>query len=67
MITDRSARILNIENFGVVVGNPADIVVIDAPSPEKAVAELRQPVAVFKRGRRTMAWDLPQLFTPASA
>jgi cytosine/creatinine deaminase len=67
MITDRSARILNIGNYGVEVGNPADIVVIDAPSPEKAVAEIRQPVAVFKRGRRTVAWDLPQLLQPASA
>jgi cytosine deaminase len=67
MITDRSARILNIKNYGVEVGNPADIVVIDAPSPEKVVAELRQPVAVFKRGRRTVTWDLPQLLHPASA
>jgi len=49
------------------VGNPADIVVIDAPSPEKAVAEIRQPVAVFKRGKRTVAWDLPQLLQPAGA
>jgi cytosine deaminase len=67
MITDRSARILNIANYGVEVGNPADIVVIDAPSPEKAVAEIRQPVAVFKRGKRTVAWDLPQLLQPVSA
>src|ERR1700761_5383333 len=67
MITDRSARLLNIKNYGVEVGNPADIVVIDAPSPEKAVAEIRQPVAVFKRGKRTVAWDLPRLLQPASA
>jgi cytosine/creatinine deaminase len=67
MITDRSARILNLGNYGVKVGNPADIVVIDAPSPEKAIAEIRQPVAVFKRGKRTVAWDLPQLLQPASA
>ncbi len=66
MITDRSARILNLRNYGVEVGNPADIVVIDAPSPEKAVAEIRQPVAVFKRGRRTVAWDLPQLLQPSA-
>lgn len=67
MITDRSARILNLRNYGVAVGNPADIVVIDAPSPEKAVAEIRQPVAVFKRGKRTVAWDLPRLLRPANA
>jgi cytosine/creatinine deaminase len=67
MITDRSARILNLGNYGVAVGNPADIVVIDAPSPEKAIAEIRQPVAVFKRGKRTVAWNLPQLLHPAHA
>jgi cytosine/creatinine deaminase len=67
MITDRSARILNLRNYGVEIGNPADIVVIDAPSPEKAIAEIRQPVAVFKRGKRTVTWDLPQLLSPVSA
>jgi len=30
--------------------NPADIVVIDATTPEEAIAEIRQPGAVDKRG-----------------
>ena len=33
---------------------------------KKVVAEIRQPVAVFKRGKRTVAWDLPQLLHPAT-
>src|SRR3989442_5885702 len=38
----------------LVVGNPADIVVIDAVTPEQAIAEIRQPLAAFKRGRQTV-------------
>lgn len=61
MLTDRSARILNLANYGIKVGNPADMVVIDSPSPERAVSEVRRPVAVFKRGRRTVTWHPAEL------
>jgi cytosine deaminase len=54
MLTDRSARVLNLRDYGIAIGNPADIVVIDSPSPERAVAEIRHPLAVFKHGRRTV-------------
>jgi cytosine deaminase len=47
MVTERSARILRADDYGIAVGNPADIVVIDSPSPERAIAEIRHPVAVF--------------------
>src|SRR5947208_5532467 len=50
MLTERSARLLNLADYGLVIGNPADIVVIDAVTPEQAVAEIRQPLASFKRG-----------------
>ena len=64
MLTDRSAALLNVRDYGIVIGNPADVVVIDAQSPEQAVAEIAQPVAVFKHGRRTVQWDLPTLMRP---
>ena len=64
MLTDRSAALLNFRDYGIVIGNPADVVVIDAQSPEQAVAEIAQPVAVFKNGRRTVQWDLPMLMRP---
>ena len=67
MLTDRSARILNLRDYGIEVGNPADIVVIDSMSPERAVAEIRHPVAVFKRGRRTVTWRPAELGLPPSA
>jgi cytosine deaminase len=64
MLTERSARLLNLTDYGVAVGNPADIVVIDAITPEQAVAEISQPLAVYKRGRRTVMRHPPELVRP---
>jgi cytosine deaminase len=64
MLSERSARLLNLTDYGLAVGNPADIVVIDATSPEQAIAEIRQPIAVFKRGRRTVVRRPPELRRP---
>lgn len=54
MLTARSARLMNLADYGIKPGNPADLVVLDATSPEQAVAEITPPLAVFKRGRRTV-------------
>ncbi|MGA6962047.1 MAG: amidohydrolase family protein, partial [Xanthobacteraceae bacterium] len=48
MLTARSARLLNLPDYGFAPGLPADIVVVDAQSPEQAIAEIAQPLAVFK-------------------
>jgi cytosine deaminase len=64
MLTDRSARLLNLQDYGLAVGRPADIVVINASSPEQAIAEIAQPVAAFKGGRQTVAWAPPELLRP---
>jgi cytosine deaminase len=64
MLTERSARLLNLKDYGLMVGNPADIVIIDAETPEQAIAEIRQPLAVFKRGRRTVVRHPPELVRP---
>ena len=64
MLTDRSARLLNLEDYGFSIGGPADVVVIDALTPQQAVAEIAQPVAAFKHGRQTMQWALPTLLRP---
>jgi cytosine deaminase len=64
MLTERSARLMNLKDYGVKVGNPADIVVLDATSPEQAVAEITPPLAVFKRGRRTVTRARAELHRP---
>jgi cytosine deaminase len=64
MLTDRSARLLNFTDYGFAVGNPADVVILNAQTPEQAVAEIAQPLATFKNGRQTMQWNLPELMRP---
>jgi cytosine deaminase len=64
MLTERSARLMNLKDYGIAIGNPADIVVLDATTPEQAVAEIRQPLAVFKRGRRTVTRPRAELHRP---
>ena len=64
MLTERSARLLNVKNYGFKIGNPADVVIFNAETPEQAVAEIAQPLAAFKNGKQTMAWELPKLMRP---
>ena len=64
MLTERSARLLNLADYGFAVGRPADVVVIDAHSPEQAIAEIARPLAVFKNGKRTVVWHPPELLRP---
>ena len=64
MLTERSARLLNLQDYGIKVGNPADIVVLDASTPEQAVAEICHPLAVFKRGKRTVTQQRAELHRP---
>jgi cytosine deaminase len=64
MLTTRSAELLNYTTYGLKAGNPADVVILNASTPEQAVAEIAQPLAAFKRGRQTMRWSLPELIHP---
>src|SRR6185295_7460166 len=60
----RSAKLMNLPDYGIKVGNPADVTVLEATSPRQAVAELREPIAVFKRGRRTVTRHPTELHHP---
>ena len=53
MITSRPAALLRLDDYGIEVGRPADLLVLDCPDPELAVAELVLPKYGFKRGRHT--------------
>lgn len=64
MLTERSARLLNLKDYGVKVGNPGDVVILDAESPKQAIAEIAQPLAAFKNGRQTVRWNAPELLRP---
>jgi len=65
MITTQSARLMNLDDYGIAVGLPADLVVLDCSSPMEAVAEIAPPLAGFKAGRPTFSRQRPVLHRPA--
>lgn len=55
MVTVLPAKLMNLSDYGIAIGNPADIVVLDCRDGAAAVAELAQPVLGIKRGRMTFS------------
>ena len=64
LVTDQPAALMRLTDYGLAPGMSADVVILDAPSPEAAVAELSPPVAVYRAGRRTVTRPLPTLHRP---
>jgi len=64
MISTRSAALMNLRDYGLRVGKAADLVVIDAPTTEAAVAELSPVLYAFKRGRRTVTRPPVEIHRP---
>ncbi len=64
MISNRSARLMNLKNYGLAAGCSADLVVLDATSVEDAVAELAPVLFVLKRGRKTVSRERARLHRP---
>ncbi len=53
MFTTESARLMRRPGYGMAVGNPADLTLVDAPDPVAAIREVAPVLAAFKRGRRS--------------
>jgi cytosine deaminase len=64
MVSDRAARILRKDDYGIAVGNPADLVVWNAKTPAEVIATVAQPVMGFKRGRRVFTREMAALHRP---
>ena len=64
MVTHRPARLLRAADYGIAVGKPADLVILDALSRAAAVQELAQPLWGFKRGRRSFTRTPARLHRP---
>ena len=64
MVTERPSRLLGRDDYGVAVGNPADLVVWDAASAADVVATNAQPLFGFKAGRRTFTRSRAELHRP---
>src|SRR5215470_17773711 len=53
MITSLPARLMNASDYGIAVGHPADLVVLESRDPASAVAELAPPLYGLRGGRRS--------------
>ena len=64
MVTADAARLMNLDDYGIAVGKPADLLVLDCESSFSAVAELARPLAGFKAGRKSFEAARPRLCPP---
>jgi cytosine deaminase len=64
MVTTLPARLINAPDYGIAVGRPADLVVLDSRDPAMAVAELAQPLLGIKRGRRSFTRSAAMIHRP---
>ena len=67
LVTTLPARLMNLGDYGLALGNPADLIVLDAATPSDALAGLREPVLGFKNGRQSFARPAARLFPPAGS
>jgi cytosine/creatinine deaminase len=61
MVTSLPAKLMNLRDYGIAVGNPADFVVLNSRDRTGAVAEIARPLFGMKNGRRTFVCPPPQL------
>jgi cytosine deaminase len=64
MVTTMPARLMNLPDYGIAIGNPADLVVLDCQNPVAAVSELARPLFGIKAGRRTFVCPPAVLLPP---
>jgi cytosine deaminase len=64
MVTERAARLMRIADYGIAVGNPADLVVLDCESAVAAVSEIAPALMGWKRGRHSFTRPAATLHRP---
>ncbi|MDT1062630.1 amidohydrolase family protein [Paracoccus sp. CPCC 101403] len=64
MVTHGPARMLGIRDYGLRIGDQADLVVLDADNLTEAFTGIALPVAGYKRGRKTFERSPAKLIRP---
>lgn len=64
LVTKLPAKLMNLKDYGITVGNPADMIVVNTDSGRNAIAELPDIVAGFKNGRQSFDRPRARLMTP---
>jgi len=66
MVTTMPARLMRLGDYGIAIGNPADLVILDAATADAALAEIAEPIMGFKRGRLSFERPAARLNMPLS-
>jgi len=66
MITTLPAKMMNLTDYGIAVGKPADLLVLDCNDRSAAIAEIATPLFGIKRGRRSFERSAARLIPPCS-
>lgn len=66
LVTEMPAKLMNQRDYGIAVGHPADLIVLDATTATDALAEIAEPILGFKAGRRTFERPPARLLRPAA-
>jgi cytosine/creatinine deaminase len=64
MITGSAAKLMRLDDYGIRLGAPADLVCIDAKSPADVISMLAVPLWGLKRGRRSFSRARVELQAP---
>jgi cytosine deaminase len=64
LVTELPARLMNLRDYGIAVGKPADLVVLDIKDSRFAIAELPDILMGFKNGRQTFERSPARLLSP---
>ena len=64
MTTATAAKLMRKDDYGIKVGGPADLVVLDAPDSVTALRTVAPVLAAWKNGRRTVTREPVKLHKP---
>ena len=64
MTTKTAAKLMRKDDYGIAVGGPADLVVLDAPDSVMALRTIAPVLAAYKNGRRTVTRTPVELHRP---
>jgi cytosine deaminase len=64
MVSALPAKLMNRSDYGIAVGKPADVVVLDCRDRAAAVGEVAAPLFGLKRGRRSFDRPAAALYPP---
>ena len=53
LVSNRPATFMHLRDYGLVIGNPASLIVLDTEDKASTIAELGQPLLGYKNGRRS--------------